>query len=103
MSYKLTVSQEAYSDANEIVRYIALELKNKSAALDFLDDLERTYKSISENPNMYALCIDKRLSKAGYRKVAVKNYLVLYRADEVRNEVYVVRIIYGRRDYSRWL
>lgn len=103
MGYSMTISQEAHSDIDEIVRYITIELKNNSAASGFLNDLERSYRNITENPHMYALCYDNKLSKLGYRKVVIKNYLLLYRIDEINNAVYVVRVIYGRRDYSRLL
>ena len=52
---------------------------------------------------MYALCEDARLREKGYRKVVIKSYLVIYRVDEAANTVYVTRIVYGARDYSKLL
>jgi hypothetical protein len=31
---------------------------------------------------MYSFCNDARLKKEGYRKIIIKNYLILYRIDD---------------------
>lgn len=103
MGYRLIVTKEAHRDIDEIVIYIADELKNPQAADRFLNDVEDSYRRIVENPRLFAFCGDERLQKLGYRKVVIKNYLVLYRADETENTVYVVRIVYGARDYAKLL
>jgi addiction module RelE/StbE family toxin len=103
MVYKLVVSKDAHRDIDEITSYIALELKNAQAAIAFLDDVEKSYRNVAENPFMYSLCNDERLRKDGYRKTAIKHYLVLYRVDEAANTVFIVRVVYGARDYSRLL
>lgn len=101
MVYKLIVSKEAHHDIDEIVGYMISELMNAQAAKSFIDDLEKSYHSVVGNPLMYSLCSDKRLQKEGYRKIVIKNYLVLYRIDEARKCVFIVRVIYGARDYSQ--
>ena len=103
MGYKLLVSKEAHRDIDEITAYIAKELKNKQAAVRFLEDLENSYRNLAENPLLYALCSNERLSEKGYRKVVLKHYLVLYRIDKTTKSVYVVRVIYGARDYAKLL
>jgi len=103
MAYKLIVSADAHRDIDDITRYIAHEICNLPAAISFLDDVEKSYRFIVENPYMYGLCADKRLQKEGYRKVPIKNYLVIYRVDEEKKRVSVVRVIYGRRDYAKLL
>ena len=50
---------------------------------------------------MYAYCDDTKLRNDGYRKIPVKNYILLYRVDGEENIVYIMRVIYGRRDYSK--
>jgi len=52
---------------------------------------------------MYALCEDVRLHEKGYRKVVIKNYLVFYRFDEAVKTVYVIRVVFGARDYEKLL
>ena len=103
MAYSLIVSEKAHRDVDDIVTYIAQKLKNVQAAAGFLDDVENSYRRIVDNPYMYALCDDIRLSEKGYRKVVIKRYLVLYRVDEEEKTAYVTRVIYGARDYANLL
>lgn len=103
MNYKLIVSKDAHRDVDEIAGYIAHELKSPQAASGFLDDVEKSYRSLAENPRLFALCGDARLQRKGYRKVVIKNYLVLYRIDEDQKAVLVVRVIYGPRNYPEIL
>ncbi len=79
MNYRLIISSEADNDIDEIVYYISRVLNNLKAAAVFLDDLEKCYYNIANNPLMYSLCNDEKLREKGYRKVVIKNYLVLYR------------------------
>ncbi|MBS4030255.1 MAG: type II toxin-antitoxin system RelE/ParE family toxin [Clostridiales bacterium] len=100
MAYNLIVSQEAHEDINEIVHYMTEKLVNPTAAVAFLNDVEKCYHAVVENPNMYSLCHDARLGSKGYRKIVVKNYLILYRVDDEAKAVFIVRIIYGGRNYA---
>ena len=103
MSYNLLISKEAHDDTSGIVGYIVHKLKNPQAAADFLDDVEESYRRLIANPFLYALCNDPRLERRGYRKVVINNYLILYRIDEEHKTVYIVRIVYGGRNYSEML
>ncbi len=49
---------------------------------------------------MYSLCNDYKLRNGGYRKTVIKNYLILYRINKEDETVYVVRVVYGGRNYS---
>ncbi len=100
MIYKLVVSKEATEDIEDIVLYILSELNNLSAASAFLDDIETSYQNIIEKPSMYSLCNDYKLRNGGYRKIVIKNYLILYRINKEDETVYVVRVVYGGRNHS---
>lgn len=101
MSYKLVVTKPAENDLADILQYISKDLSAPKAASDFLDEVLKFYDNISENPLMYALCDNDRLKNKKYRKAIIKNYIMFYRADEENNTVYIMRFIYGRRDYIR--
>lgn len=103
MGYKLIVSQDAHNDIDEIAGYILNHLKSPQAAVGFLDDVEKSYRQVTENPHLYSLCSDERLENLGYRKIVIKNYLILYRIDEKKQVVYVVRVVYGARNYAQLL
>lgn len=99
--YELIVSELAHQDLDKIVAYIAVELANPTAASNFLDEVEQCYNYIKTNPLMYEKCQDKRLEKEGYRKVSVKNYLLLYKIDEASKIVSILRFFYAAQDYLR--
>ncbi len=103
MAYKIVISKEAHKDIDDIVNYIAIELANPTAATSFLDDVEKSYTEVLNNPRMYSLCQDARLSREGYRKIVIKNYLVLYRIDDEAKKIFIVRIIYGGRNYPEFV
>jgi addiction module RelE/StbE family toxin len=103
MAYKLIVTKDAHADIDETVLYISQQLGNTPAALAFLDDIEKSYANIVENPRMYALCNDERLRAKRYRKIPIKNYLIFYRVEENPKTVIIVRVIYAARDYSKLL
>ena len=103
MDYKLSVSTDAHNDIDEIINYIACELSNPQAAKDFLDDVHSSYCTVVKNPFMYSLCDDERLRREGYRKIVIKNFLILYRADEHKKLVSVVRIVYSARNYAEFI
>jgi len=51
---------------------------------------------------MYPLCIESPMRELGYRKLVIKNYIVIYGASEPENAVNIVRIFYGRQNYARF-
>lgn len=100
MEYKLRITNDAKCDIEDIISYIANELKNPIAADNLLTEIELSFDTISYNPFAFPLCNDKRLHDGGYRKINVKNYIVFYRVDELNSIVYIMRVIYGRRNYT---
>ncbi len=97
--YKLIITRLADSDLTEIVDYISTKLLNPSAALDFLDEVESQYGYLQSNPRLFSVCLDPRLAEKEYRKVVVGNYLILFRIDEEAESVYILRVVYHRRNY----
>ncbi|MFI3227956.1 MAG: type II toxin-antitoxin system RelE/ParE family toxin [Clostridia bacterium] len=99
--YKLQITSLASKELDEIVLYISCNLKNPIAATNFLDEVEKCYAMLKSNPKIYEYCQDERLYKLRYRKVVVKNYVLIYRIDEASKTVYVLHIFYGKRDYQK--
>lgn len=99
MKYDVILSEEAHSDIDSVLHYIVNALKNPVAAKRMLDKIEQVYIDIADNPFMYAYCNNSRLQNDGYRKAVINNYVLIYRVDEVKNIVFVVRFFYGRQNY----
>lgn len=82
MAYKIFETELALQDLDSILSYIALTLNNPSAASSFADEVEKCYSCLEEMPLMFELCHDPRLYALGYHKVAIKNYVMVYKVDE---------------------
>lgn len=99
MKYKLLITKQAEDDLAGILQYISKELSSPKAASDFLDNVLKCYDNVTNNPLMYALCDNDKFKNKKYRKIIIKNYIMFYRVDEENHIVYIMRFIYGRRDY----
>lgn len=101
MGYKIENTPLAEQDLDGILSYIAENLGNKTAAVSFLDEVDACYINLEQMPFMYEQCRDPQLRALGYRKAIIKNYVMIYRVDEDKKIVYILRFFYGRRDYEK--
>lgn len=99
--YRLVVSEFAYKDLDNIVSYIAVQLANPIAATNFLNEVEKCYRYLKNNPFMHERCHDARLEKDAYRKATIKNYVLVYKVDESDRVVIIYRFFYGAQDYVK--
>lgn len=98
---KLHLSPEAQEDLSEIKAYIAEDLENPQAALSTVMKITKTIRMLQD----HAL-IDTPLSavadvNSDYRYLVSGNYMVFYRV--AGKDVFIDRVLYGRRDYLRIL
>ncbi|SCZ79014.1 type II toxin-antitoxin system RelE/ParE family toxin [Acidaminobacter hydrogenoformans] len=98
--YTIRLTPIADQDIEEISDYIAYELKNEIAAVDFLKKLEHQILRLEEFPMSCELVTEKLLRLKGYRKLLVNNYIVFYIVDEQKREVDIVRVLYAMRAYK---
>ena len=99
--YPYRFSKIATEDLRKITDYISYVLLNPSASeklvYEFLDALER----ISLFPLSCSLVQNELIKEQGLRKLIVQKYILFYKFEE--NEIRVVRILYGMRNYSNLL
>lgn len=97
---KVSLSELAKSDLLEARRYIENDLQNAAAAKRVLARIFKTLHTLEKFP--YA---GTPLQVGGvdtdYRVITSGNYRAFYICDE--NEVHIVRVLYGRRDFMRIL
>lgn len=98
---ELKISPEAARDLAWIKRYIAEELKNRSAAECVVHSILNSLRILTE----YAEAGMSLEAKTGYpsdlRMLSCEKHIVFYRVDG--STVYVARIINSRQDYMRIL
>ena len=101
--YRVDVSEPAENDLRDIVRYISSQLSAPISALHMMELLDEAMQGLTDMPQRCSIVADERLSQMGYRKLIVKNYVVFFSIDEKNQLVDVERILYGRRDWLRFL
>lgn len=101
MKHKIYYSAESRRDLNEIWDYIASELQNASAAERVVTGILDAVQQLADFAELGAPLSSIADVEGGFRFLVVGNYLTFYRIEN--GEVYIDRILYGRRDYLRIL
>lgn len=95
---KLYMSREAQDDLREIKDYIAKELDNPDAAKNVVRKITRSIRRLREYKWIGpALTSIADVREDDYRFLVTGSYITLYRVSG--DDVYVDRVLYGRRDY----
>ena len=97
------MSKSANYDLEQILDYLAIKLCNPLAATNFADKVESCLGLLSTQSRIYALSSQEYLNKKGYHKCVVDHYVMLYRINEDKQEVIILRFFYGRQDYIKYL
>ena len=100
MAYKVIETSQAEQDLDNIVSYIVNILGNPSAAA-LLDDVEKYYSSLEDMPMLFEACRSPHLRALGYRKAGIRNYIMIYKVNESKKEVIILRFFHGRQDYEK--
>ena len=95
-AYKFT--QKAETDLDDILRYIGEELSNPSAAATFARKLFEAIDNVRNFPLSAMLLDNEFLSDKNVRRVVVDNYVMYYTVRQSEQTVYIVRIVYGKRN-----
>lgn len=99
MNYEVRITRAAENDLNEAADYIEFVLLNPQAADDLLDTVAETLPTLAQYAQRYALVDDPVLRTWGIRFVQIKNYLAFYTISEEEQKVYIVRFLYGKRNW----
>ncbi len=99
-NYELKITTKASEDLDEIYAYIASEINNETAALNLLDDIEKSILGLKKFPFSCSYVEDINLKRKGYRKLIVKNYIAFYIVKEKDKKVIIMRVLYGRQNYQ---
>lgn len=99
MKYDINITRTAEKDLNSAADYIEFVLLNPKAADDLLDEVESRVGDLASFPEKFALVDDPVLKAWGIRYTLVKNYIAFYVISEENHTVYIVRFLYGKRDW----
>ena len=98
---KVYLSPQAKDDLAEIKEYIAKDLANPQASVKVLERIVKRIHGLSDFPLMGAPLSAVINMETKYRYLVCGNYTAFYHYEN--DEVYVNRVLYGRRDFVRIL
>ena len=101
--YRIEITTRAKRDIKEIHTYITENLKEPNAADILLDRIETEILTLKNMPLRHSIERDEKLKLRNLRKLIVDNYLVFYTVNNRTKTVFIVRVLYARRDWMRLL
>lgn len=101
MKNNIHYSPEAIHDLDEIWEYITSEFYNVNAAERIVNRIMDAIDCLKDFAYTGAMLSSIVEIKSDYRYLVCENYMVFYRVNE--NQVYIDRVLYGKRNYLRVL
>lgn len=99
--YDIEYSKEAKQDLIGIKQYIKYNLQEPETAQKLIFKIREEISNLKNNPEIYSVIDDDIIRKQEIRKLIIDNYIVFYRIKN--NNIEIVRIMYGRRNWINLL
>lgn len=100
--YKLRYLPLFEKDLSEIVNYIIYQLKNQSAAINLLYQIETAIITRLKNPESFEAYLSAKDRKYPYYRIYVKNFIIYYIVIDDEDDQFKImevrRILYSKRD-----
>ncbi len=100
MTYRVHITLKAKLDMVRAADHIEFTLLNSLAADALLDKAEAEINSLSTFPERRPVVDDPVLSSWGVRFIIINNYLAFYVISEQEKTVYIIRFLYGKRNWA---
>lgn len=98
---RLRFAHAAQNDLLEIQKYIVEELENSMSAYDILKKIAKRIRILEDFPQSGSPLSTIVGFETAYRFLVCGNYLAFYKVED--DDVFIVRILYNRRDYLKIL
>ncbi len=95
MAFSVEITDPARDDIDDAVMFIAQ--KSQSAARKWKTELQALILSLQEMPGRFAVIPEATELEMPYRSAPHHSHRVIFRVDEPKNTVYVVRVYHGSR------
>jgi len=96
--YEIIITPDAAEDLLELRNYIAGVLLSPETALEYVRTVRQEIAGLAQFPARFNPMDEEPWHSRGVRKLLAKNFYVYYWIDEPRKRVYVMNVIYARRD-----
>lgn len=98
---EIVFSPDALDDLKRTKAYIAEELCSERAAINTISKITKQIHLLESFPESGAPLSSVINIANDYRFLVCGNYIAFYRYDQ--NKVFIIRVLYGRRDYMKLL
>lgn len=102
-TYEILMTPDATADLLELRDYIANVLLVPDTALTYIRSIRTEINTLTQMPGRIAPVSEEPWHSYGVRKISANNFYIYYRIDEETNRVYILNIIYNKRDQLRML
>lgn len=99
MEYKVKLTQEFMDEFEEICEYVSNKLKNSDVSNRLREKVMYNILLLEKSTRMFVEIEKTDRMERQYRRIAIKNYVILYTIDDSERIVYVAHIYYGGRNY----
>lgn len=97
------LTRRAEGDLDEILSYLAVQPSAPKAAADFLEKLQGAIREACAFPESGAPVDNAFLPNGTVRKKLVGSYMLYYFPDRGDERIYILRVLYGRRNLDELL
>lgn len=102
-SYEIIITPDAEADLFEIRDYIAYILSAPDVALNYIRAIRNEIQKLTYMASSIAPVEQEPWHSRSVRKIIVKNFYIYYRPDDTYSKVYILNVIYAKRDQLRAL
>ena len=96
--YNVIITPDAAMDLSQLKNYIAYTLQAPETALKYIRGLRQEIEKLEVFSAAIAPVPDEPWHSRGIRRIIYKNFYIYYRIDEDTKCVYVLNVIYARRN-----
>lgn len=97
--YRVIITQTAYMEINKIYNHIKQELYAENAAKGLMRKVEEEVQKLKYAPKIHIEIEKVDEIERNYRKIVIKNFIILYTINEENKVVFIAHMYYGGRDY----
>jgi toxin ParE1/3/4 len=101
--YSVVIERPAEADLRGILRYITDTLKEPTTARRVYNSIKATILGLDTFPLRNRVVSDEQFAAQGLRTMLAENYVIFYVADEATQEVHILRVLHGRREWQSLL
>ena len=96
--YEIIMTPDSINDLSDLRNYIADVLLARDTALKMIRLIRDEISKLSELPGRIKPVDDEPWKSRGVRRLLCKTFYIYFRIDEAEKRVYILNVIYARRD-----